>query len=54
MPSKDLTHQLYLCAGAVDLIREKGNILKLSKDEQKFCYKKSSNLDVTKGRFEVL
>lgn len=36
MPSSDLTHQLYLCAGAVDLIREKGNILKLSKDEQNF------------------
>ena len=36
IPSKDLTHQLYLCAGAVDLIREKGNILKLSKDEQNF------------------
>lgn len=36
IPSKELTHQLYLCAGAVDLIREKGNILKLSKDEQNF------------------
>lgn len=36
MPSKDLTHQLYLCGGAVDLIREKGNILKLSKDERNF------------------
>ena len=36
IPSKDLTHQLYLCAGAVDLIREKGNILKLSKDEKNF------------------
>ena len=36
IPSSELTHQLYLCAGAVDLIREKGNILKLSKDEQNF------------------
>ena len=36
IPSSELTNQLYLCAGAVDLIREKGNILKLSKDEQNF------------------
>ena len=36
IPSKDLTHQIYLCDGAVDLIREKGSILKLSRDEQNF------------------
>ena len=36
IPSKDLTNQLYLCEGAVNLIREKGNILKLSRNERNF------------------
>lgn len=36
IPSRELTHQLYLCEGAVDLIREKGSILKLSKEERNF------------------
>lgn len=36
IPSQDLMHQIYLCEGAVDLIREKGSILKLSRNEQNF------------------
>lgn len=36
IPSKDLTQQLYLCEGAVDLIRQRGNILKLDKNERNF------------------
>lgn len=39
VPSTELAHQLYLCAGAVDLIREKGNILKLNDKERNFVIK---------------
>lgn len=36
IPSKELAWKLYLCEGAVDLIREKGSILKLNNDEKNF------------------
>ena len=36
IPSKELAHQLYMSAGAVDLIREKGSILNLTVDERNF------------------
>lgn len=36
IPSKELAYKIYLVNGAVSLIREKGSILKLSKEEKNF------------------
>lgn len=52
IPSTDLSFQISLCQGAVDLIREKGSILKLSKEEQNFVIKNHPSWIMLRDTFD--
>lgn len=53
IPSKDLAFQLRMCTGALDLIREKGSILSLDRNERNFVIRNHPAWIMLRDTFEL-
>lgn len=53
IPSEELAFQLYLSNGAIDLIREKGSILGLSREEKNYVIKNHPSWIMLRDSFEL-